>query len=292
VETTIIIPSTCETQRASTLWRALRSLLAQRIPPRILIVANGSHIDRTLTDAVAREPCVSVTFRQEGNLPAAIRHGRSLVTTPFFGFLDDDDEYLPDALDTRLELLRADPSIDAVATNGCTNIDGVDRVRHEHPEAAAADPLRALIQANWLDSCGGLYRTERVPVDFFDGVTQYYEWTVLGYKLAATRKVVYVNRPTFRVYDSPGSLSKSRGFRTAAPHVLESILSWPELPVDVKDALRRKIGRTHHALSIMYLSEGDRRSAVKHHLASLASPGGLDFLLYSRRLIPFWPQSQ
>jgi len=125
-----------------------------------------------------------------------------------------------------------------------------------------------------------------------DGVTRNYEWTVLGFKLAATRKVVYVNRPTFRVYDSPGSLSKSREFRTAAPRVLEAILSSPDLPADVKEALRKKIGRAHHGLSSMYLAEGDRRSAVKHHLASLASPGGLAFVLYTRKLIPFWPQRQ
>ena len=152
----------------------------------------------------------------EGSLPAALRHGRSLVDTPFFGFLDDDDEYLPDAIAIRLAAFASDAAIDAVATNGFTNIGGVDRVRHEHPDAAATDPLRALLRENWLASCGGLFRTDRVTVDFFDGVTRHYEWTVLGFKLAASRRVLYVDKPTFRVYDSPGSLSKSRAMTRSA----------------------------------------------------------------------------
>lgn len=290
METTIIIPSTCESRRAWMLDRALRSLLVRRRPPRILVVANGSRVDRSVTDAAARYPGVSVVFQQEGSLPAAMRYGRSLVATPFFGFLDDDDEYLPDALDIRVAGMAADPSIDVVATNGYTSMDGVDRIRHEHPEGAIADPLRALIRENWLASCGGLYRSARVQVDFFDGVTRNYEWTVLAYKLAAARRVVYLDKPTFRVYDSPGSLSKSREFWTAEPDVLQGILAFPDLPADLRHALRRKIGRAHHGLSSMYLASGDRRSAMKHHLASLAAPGGLSFLLYTRRLLPFWPQ--
>ena len=259
-------------------------------PPCILVVANGSRVDKALTEAIGARPRVRVAFQRQGSLPAAMRYGRSLVETPLFGFLDDDDEYLPDALDIRVACMSADPSVDVVATNGYTSTGGVDRIRHEHPECAAADPLHALIRENWLASCGGLYRSARVPIDFFDGVTRHYEWTVLAYKLAAARKVLYVNKPTFRVYDSPGSLSKSHEFRTAEPDVLEQILALPNLPTDLKHALRRKIGRAHHGLSTMYLASGDRRAAMKHHMASLVAPGGLSFLLYTRRLLPFWPQ--
>ena len=48
---------------------------------------------------------------------------------------------------------------------------------------AATDPLRALVIENWLASCGGLFRSDRVSIDYFDGVTRHYEWTFLAYSL-------------------------------------------------------------------------------------------------------------
>lgn len=289
-DTTIVVPSTCEASRAGMLERALRSLEAQRVPPRVLVVANGPGVDPALADSLARRPGVDVARLETGSLPAALRHGRSRVTTPFFGFLDDDDEYLAGAIDLRLAPMLADPTVDAVATNGYTNVAGVDRVRHEHPDRAAADPLRALVGENWLASCGGLYRSASVPLELFDGVTRWYEWTVLGFKLASSCKVRYLPALTFRVHDSPRSLSKSREFRVAEPQVLEMVARLPDLPPDVREALRRKIGRAHHGLSSMYLASGERGLALRHHLRSVAAPGGLAYVAYTRKLLPFWPR--
>lgn len=287
-DVTIIIPSTCEARRSDSLFRAVSSLLAQNDHvPRILVVANGSRIDPAVVARIGAMENVAIEYQTEGSLPNAMRYGRSRVATGYFGFLDDDDEYLPGAIQLRLTVIQTDPAVDAVVTNGYECVNGVDRRRVEFPDRVIADPLRALLSENWLASCGGLFRTERVSLDYFDGVTRYYEWTLIAYKLAATNKIRYVDEVTFRVHDSPASLSKSRAFREAEAGVLTSIFSM-DLPLDVRRAIRAKIGRVHHGLAAMYRAEGNLKLALKHHWHSLGMPGGWAYLAYSRKLLPFW----
>lgn len=290
MEVTIVIASTCETKRADTLRRAVQSLLDQRHRvPRILIVANGSRIDPEVVRSVSALPGVVVEYQSAGSLPNALRYGVSCVETQYFGFLDDDDEYLPDALALRCAALEADPAVDVVVTNGYGCTGGVDELRLGNLERVARDPLRALSVENWLTSCGGLFRIDRVSTAYFDGVTRHSEWTLLAYKLALTRRIAFIDVPTFRIHlDSPGSLSKSLEYREGQTDALRQIVAM-DLPPDVKRAVRSKLGRAYHGLASFYLAEGQRAVALRHHLKSLRAPGGLAYLTFSRKLLPFWP---
>jgi len=286
---TIIIPSTCEEMRAATLRRAMESLLEQRgVVPRVLIVANGNRSNPALMREIAAIPGVTVEYQMEASLPNALRHGVSRLATEYYGFLDDDDEYLPDALALRCAAMESRPDVDVVVTNGYEHRAGADRLRVKHLGAAAQDPLRALLAQNWLASCGALFRASRVPVSYFDGVTRYYEWTFLAFKLAMTRRIEFIDVPTFRVHESPQSLSKSLGYSEAEVGALRQIRDL-ELPSDVKAALAAKIGHAHHALADVYLARGQRALALRHHMLSLLVPGWTGRLAYSRRLLPGWP---
>jgi glycosyltransferase involved in cell wall biosynthesis len=290
MDVTVIIPSTCDRRRADSLHRAVRSLLNQRAHiPRILVVANGDRVDSEVVGSVSALSGVAVEYQSEGSLPSALRYGVSRVQTAYFGFLDDDDEYLPDALALRCAALEANPDADVVVTNGYGCMEGVDRLRLEHLQRATRDPLRALVIGNWLASCGGLFRSDRVSVEYFDGVTRHYEWTFLAYKLASTRRIIFLDVPTFRIHlDSPGSLSKSDAYLEGQIEALQRIVSLG-LPADVELALRIKIGRVHHGLANAFLFDGKRGTALRHHVRSLLAPGGLAYLAYSRKLLPFWP---
>jgi glycosyltransferase involved in cell wall biosynthesis len=285
IDVTIVIPSTCEARRQSSLLRAIESLLRQEGgAPKLLVVANGDRVDPDVVHAIEASGSVRVERRTEGSLPKALHFGASSVDTRYYGFLDDDDEYLPNALAVRRAFLAANPSVDAVVTNGFEVVNGTDRLRVEHPEDVARDPLRALATENWLASCGSLFRAGRVGAEIFNGVPRYYEWTVLAYRIASSRRLAYVDVPTFRVHDSVASLSKSREFREAEVDVLSSIAALP-LPADVRRAVAAKIGRAHHGLAGMYLTEGRRGLALRHHLKSLCAPGGVKYLAYSRKLL-------
>lgn len=278
---TVIVPTTCEAARAASLRRALESV-APQLPDDglVLVVANGSRVDERTLRMVAEAPRTRIERLSEGSVARAQRFGRTCVATPFFCFLDDDDEYLPGAIEARLRALLDDPAADVVVTNGCTGTEPVVR----HPERAAADPLRALIGENWLASCAGTFRTARVSAEFFDGETRFFEWTLIAYRIAATRSVRFVDAFTYRIHSSERSASKSTAYCAALPGVLETIAAL-DLPPDVRAAVRAKIGHAEHVLSAHYLEAGNWRLALRHHVRSLLRHGGLRFLPYSRRLL-------
>lgn len=290
----VIIPTTCETGRWGSLKRAIASAAAQeRVSVELIIVVNGLRFDPECYEELRSMPGLNVVYLEEGSLPLALKHGRSLATAPYFAFLDDDDEYLPGALWRRLQPLLSDEAIDYVVSNGYSCKEGRDEQAVTNVEAVRNDPLRALLHENWLASCGGLYRSSRISAGYFDGKTRYLEWTLLAYKLASSRKMVFVDEPTYRIHDSLGSLSKSEAFREAEIGVLAQILTL-DLPAAIKAGLRVKIGRAYHGLSNHYRRKGDFRRAWRCHLASLRHPEGFRYLVYSRRLLPFvrWGQDE
>ena len=281
---TVVIPTTCEPARRSTLERAVFSLLNQEIgAPSILVVANGPRVDAGVLSAIKKLSMVRTLELDEGSLPRAIAVGRSAVSTPYFGFLDDDDEYLPNALDLRLRALEQFPDAAAAATDGYEWRDGVDHLRETVTATALRDPLRGLLAANWLASCSALFRSTLVTPQFFDGVTRYFEWTLLAYKIAARHRIVLLDTPTYRLYESVGSLSKSEAYKLAAPEVLKTVADL-ELPRDVRNALRDRVGRAYHTASSYFLREGRRGEAWTAHLQSLRWPGGLRYLAYTLKL--------
>lgn len=284
-QVTVIIPTTCDRIREQTLIRAVKSLYRQTIgAPAIAVIANGPRVDDTLFNEISAMPGVRSWRLKEGSLPRALAFGRGCVNTPYFGFLDDDDEYLPDALRLRLQALQAQPDAALCATDGYDYVDGTDRLRETVLAGAADDPLRGLLKANWLASCGGLFRTSLVSEQYFDRETKYYEWTLLGYKLAATRKVLLLGTPTYRLHISSGSLSRSEAYRLAEPQVLVKI-SQLSLPDDVRMELQRRVGRAYHGLAGYFLRAGRLREAWKYHAYSLVQKGGWRQLSYTAKLL-------
>ena len=282
---TAIIPTTCESSRGPLLRRAILSVVDQ-IPENglILIVANGDRVDESVVRMAESFPRTRVQRLEEASVAKAQQLGRHLVTTEFFCFLDDDDEYLPNAFTTRLKELRADPSVDVVVTNGFKRIDNDARINLEHLELAQADPLRALLRENWLASCAGFFRTRSVTPDYFDGNTCFLEWTLLAYKLASRLVIRFIDIPTYRIHSNHGSASKSQDYRQAEPRVLAKIAEL-DLPPDVRRAIKSKISNSEHSLSTYFLRQGDWNRAVRHHFKSLGSYAGLKFVPYSLKLL-------
>lgn len=249
-------------------------------------MANGPKVDEKVLGRICAMPGVQASRLAEGSLPLAIAFGRSRVATPYFGYLDDDDEYLPDAMQLRLRALEGNPDAAVCATGGYEFIDGRDQTRQTIFPESQHDPLRGLLRSNWLASCGGLFRSDLVPESFFDGATKYFEWTLLAYKLAASRRVILLNTPTYRLYASSGSLSQSEAYRLAEPEVLRKICLL-DLPKDVRWELRKRVGSAYHSLSSHFLREGRLREAWRFHARSLMQPDGLRYVPYTVRLLTF-----
>ncbi len=286
----VVIPTTCEATRWESLQRAIKSALYQTgVQVRVIVVVNGTRFDPPSYKQLREMKGPEVLYRETGGVSGAQRLGRMQVTSPYFAFLDDDDEYLPGGLAARLQPLLENDAIDFVASNGYDHCAGYDSIRIEDAAAVQKDPLRALLSENWLASCGGLFRSARISSDYFDGETNYFEWTWLAYRLTTERSMRFVDVPTFRVHDSPGSVSKSVDYRLAEIVILEKIAAL-SLPEDVGARLRIKRGKALHGLADYFRLRGMATLAWRYHLASLFNANGWSYLAYSRKLLPFWPR--
>lgn len=285
-EVSVIMPTRACRARATSLVRAIDTVLSQQNARGIpLVVVNGDSGAPEMLEHLRRRADIRLTVLEEAGLPRALRAGRALVDTPYFAVLDDDDELLPGALQTRLVALHAAPGADVVVTNGylegfgrrALNIGDFGRIQ--------TDPLRMLLVQNWLAPCAGLYRTSAVTPEFFADIPEYREWTYLALCLARALRITFADRPTF-VYrtDTPGSLSKSRAYCLAGPSAIARMLAL-DLPADVRAALRVRLASDLHDAAACELAGGNYRAAWRWHLASLVQPSGWRNLPYGWRLL-------
>lgn len=284
----VVIPTTCESGRRPLLCRAIDSVFSQTdVDIELIVVANGNRVREDLYDELQADRNLRLARLETASLPAAQRHGRSLVTKEYFTLLDDDDELLPGALGNRTRSLQEDCSVDVVVANGYVTYDGsTDELHVKNFDFARVDPLVSLMHRNWLASCGALFRTRTIPIDFFDGVTKYHEWTLLAVRiLLANRKLVFLDEPTFRKHEEiDNSLSKSAAYRNSLIDFLTMLLAF-DMPTPARNALMKKIGRTLHSKADECRRHGYLTVAWKYHLRSMSYPDGWRYLLYTRRLL-------
>ena len=285
-EVSVIVPTLALPGRRNELHRALASIFSQagvRCLP--LVVVNGSHFDARLLGELTRDPRIKVITHEAADLPEAYRLGRRNVATAWFTSLDDDDLLLPGALQVRLRALLQSQEHDAVVTNGyCRGPDG-DALVVPDMARVAANPLRALIQSNWLLPGAWLCRTDGASERLFEGMPRHLECTYLAVRLATTRRVQFMNEPTVAWHtDTPGAASRSRSFILGGPAALRRILEF-DLPPDVRRCFESRLRAAHHASSVTLLDEGMIIPAWRAHTQALLGRGGWRHLPFTGRLI-------
>jgi glycosyltransferase involved in cell wall biosynthesis len=287
---TAIIPTLCESIRSVALLRAINSIQhASAFPIRILVVVNGNRFDRELLGALIRRADIKVLQTAEGSLPLAHLIGRNAVSTAYFAFLDDDDEFLPGAIDLRVSMLDDHPDADLAVTNGYIRRNGKDEVLYSRMRFVSHDPLRELFEENWLHNCNSLFRSVSVPPAYFESSHKYMEWTWLGYRLSLDgKRVVATEDLSFRYNDTPSSLSKSALFLESRVQVYERMLG-TNPPSDIVPVIKKRLSSAWHAISNCQLKNGMRADAIYSHVRSLMSdPSGVRYIGYTRHVLnPF-----
>lgn len=283
----VIIRTTAEKHRATSLERAIDSILQQEhVITHPIIVANGDRYDPQLLEKLSTRKDLHFEHFSPGSTGKALSRGRALVSAPYFAFLDDDDVLLPDSIWRRLQIFAQDATTDLVVSNGyLVSPDESVRTDIESLADCQQDPLAAIIQQCWLDPCGGLFKTDRMPQELFDAGIDYHEWTYLAFRIAyAARKIAFIDIPLYRRNDTPNSLSKTTEYGDAALKVLALMRNY-QLPKHVKALLERKYRAELHLLAKKRHEEGHYLAAWEAHLKSLQPPDTLKYVLFSRKLI-------
>lgn len=284
----VVIRTAGEYERRNSLQRAIHSVLNQQgVVARPIVVLTGD-LPR-LAAELAAQPRVKVHHIGEPTSPGrALGIGRNLIEAGFYAFLDDDDELMPHALSTRLKIMQTEPAVDLVVTTGywCSG----NRRQNHIPNITRYqdDSLNGMIEGCWLASCSGLYRTPAISQSYFDGLPDLCEWTCLAFRLALHRRNIrFVDLPTYTVYDTQGSLSKSDEFLEATVGVLAAMRA-QSLPPAARAGLERRYRAALHDAAEHCRQAKHLWRAWRFHLKSMKPPFTLRYTAYTRKLL--WPR--
>ena len=282
----VIMPTLALPERASMLRDAVASVRTQRgVRVKILLVVNGNRFDVGLVRSFENSADVQLVRLALADLPAALRAGREHVDSEWFAELDDDDLLLPDTLTTRLEAAQVSADCDAVVSNGIVVEGGQRRLHVVSWKDVKQDPLRALMQTNWLRPGAGLFRTAAVTAEMLHGMPHHLEWTYLALRLALVCRLRFLEQPGFIYHgDTVDSQSKSRDYLLDQPHAIDSLLAL-DLPGDVRRSFDRRRTAACNAASRAHLRDRALGEAWRWHLQTLRNRGGWRYLPGTRRLL-------
>lgn len=285
----VIVRTLGDAPRSGVLFRALDSIQGQKgITTRPIVVVNGDKFERTTITALQNRPGILLHQEQQASMKVARAAGRALVTAPFFAYLDDDDELIVDSLLEPMSWLDSHPDCDVLICNGYFVKAGGVCTESTNLATHVSDPATGLLKECWLSPGACVFRTASVPVDILSADWTNMEWTQLAFELCAARKRLhFMDVPTVRYYDTPGSTSKQIQHHEAEVRLLRLVQRDARLDPDVRLQANRKYLRVLHDLSMKYWRVGQFGRAWRCHLMSLQFPYTLKYLPFSRKLL--WP---
>ena len=283
---TVVIRTTGEAKRIPLLRRSIPSVLSQTdVAVNLVLVVNGTSFDAEFFRRAEDDARISVFYIDKRDSAIATTVGRSLVSGSFFSFIDDDDEFLPNALRSRIAYLLEDPAVDCLATNGYYFTHGTRRnifpdVRMFHDDYV----LPLLCGKNWMASNGATFRTRTVGQQYFENVSQHCEWTLIAFRIALQRRVRFVPDMTFNVYDTPGSSSKGASYVQGVAEMFALMLR-EEPPARYLPRIKREYTRSLHCACSYARMNGDWETAWRYYRATLAHRAGWKYLPYAALLL-------
>lgn len=283
---TVIVPTLGLRERAASLRTAIRSALDQPgVATTVLVILNGTRRDPEVERELRDNVRVTLVVRDAPGLPAALAAGRALVRTPWFATLDDDDLYLPGALQLRVRALEERPECAAAITNGYRRSENRDTLHVSGEHRIHADPVRAMLDRNWCLPGSWLCRSSMVGADVFEAMPSYLECTYLALRLASVHPIVWIDTPTV-VYNvgSPQAESLSRAYVLGQVSALRRIVEL-DLPEDVRAAFRARIAGAYHAAADHERKAGALREACRWHFASMLQRSGWRYASFTRHLV-------
>lgn len=281
---TVIIPTTAEKKRRSSLLKAIDCILGQSgVNALPFVIVNGDRFDEGLNEELKKRTDIKYIYLTEGNLVKAVYYGAQNVETPYFSFLDDDDIYLEDALMIRLQPMLRDKEVGLSVTNGYKHGIGADFLLPFDEKEFSSDPVAALLKSSWLSSCSGLYRKSLIEPSVFDHSYRYLEWTYLAYVISKVTKIAFVDKPTFLINFSENSLSSSPLMEVVRSRLMYEI-SQSQISAELKKQFLGKKYAAYHMTSEIYLNNGEILKAWKYHLLCLVSIHGIKYITYTYHL--------
>jgi glycosyltransferase involved in cell wall biosynthesis len=277
-EVGVVIPTY---NRAPLLGEALRSVLAQTLPPaQIVVVDDGSTDETREVVAQAKEQAAGnpeIIFLEgphENRRGVARNRGAATTAAPLVAFLDSDDLWEPARLERQLKVWDRDPQAGFAFCNvqyfnetGLVGVPCLPAMRDfsghilgdilEEPRAVSST---LIVKREVFERLGG-FRDIRMNED--------YELTL---RLTAEYRASYAPEVLVLMREHEGRTSR-RGrelpLLDSITLVQEFLAGHPDLPRSVRRKGTASLANMHYKLARMYTEWGDARSARSHLRKSL-----------------------
>jgi glycosyltransferase involved in cell wall biosynthesis len=231
-DVTVVIPLY---NKGPYILRALRSIASQRYENYEVITVNDGSTDNGAELAEAfRDPRFRVIHQKNAGPGAARNRGIAETKTPLVAFLDADDEWFPDYLETAVKAFAENPQLGALA-QGYVDEPGMRRLGFRDGiqviEGQSAWMLHwALV---FMNSQSTVARTEPVRRfgGFYENHCTYGEDSFLWLKFLLAEQVAFSLRVTMEIHRDASDLN----LRLKATHArpIEPFLAHPEELVKV-----------------------------------------------------------
>ena len=157
-QVSVVIPTF---NRCYALQKAIDSVLAQSIVPMEIIVVDDGSTDDTPSSIASYGNRIRYLRQENAGVSAARNRGVANATSQWIAFLDDDDEYVPEKLETQMEELgRADGAIAHVGNvafersgHAETDLFTIRGIRPEETQEPTDDPLAFVLRGGFFIQC-------------------------------------------------------------------------------------------------------------------------------------------
>jgi glycosyltransferase involved in cell wall biosynthesis len=207
-QVSVVIPTF---NRAHLITRAIRSVLSQGIENIEIIVVDDASNDDTEDTIQHLNDCriYYIKLEKNGGASRARNIGVSMARGEIVAFLDSDDEWLLDMLDTTVSELVATPECDAVFAGFIRFYDrSPEYIFAPNSAASSSELLVSILLNNFITPQVLVIKKQCFTIlgGFDESLSHREDWD-FGVRLLANCLVKPVNRPLAIVYETPGNLT-------------------------------------------------------------------------------------
>jgi glycosyltransferase involved in cell wall biosynthesis len=257
---------------------AIRSAFAQCHRPIEVIVIDDGSTDQTpeLAHQLQHEfPALHYIRQQNAGLSAARNTGIRHASHPFIAFLDADDEWLPEMLETIMaDFAHQSASTPAVACNSY-RVDPSGTPIGEKLTAPRGNRFFTardiLLKTRFMPSSVVARRRCFDSAGLFDTTLRSSEDRDMWIRLASLAPIRYIDQPLVRIRRHAGNMSRNADrMRVASRHVRHKAIHAHVVPRSHAGFWLRVLAIDHFQGAWMYWDEGRSFRALLHAVASLA----------------------
>lgn len=261
----VIVPTY---NRATMITKTIQSLLNQTYKDIEIIVVDDGSTDDTekVVRGIANQAAIPVRYfkKPNGGCSSARNAGIRVAEGDCIAFLDSDDQYTPDAIESLVNVMKAAGAVDFVYSPSIEiSVDGNEMLglpaAPGEPDRFAREHFRTALAR----SCCILYKRHIFERLIFEETARYNEDSDFLQKVAINYTAAYSDVPTAKVFQHGGNKSSNRKqiYRALLKSYENILRTYPAFAQSLGDLADQRLDEVRQSLAEVLITEKDYREA-------------------------------